>query len=279
MSVPTLLTLPPELRNLIYKYVLTPDTTKNLQYCAGEEGRKAYLSTWTDDAGPNANVEFNKLKYVNRQLYAETAALELVYTHGLVFRRLPGSEPGGATAVRFLLELSPKKCTWLSTIRIQETLPQKESAVRGPHQATLRDSPETMSSLDKICTEHPKLNVQYQPPHWRLSSSDGPAWYHFFFIIGAIYAYLLRDREQSSILTPFVELQIRDSQIVPAAKEWLSAAQPLRAPNLRFYPRLTTLDKDTRNLSLFTIPSAQLDPRVSVRDYKVHIQEWLSNGF
>lgn len=67
-----LLALPPELRNMIYKYALT--SREDLVICELDPGKTWRCMTFTSATGPR--VTFNSLAFVNNMLHAETKDLE-----------------------------------------------------------------------------------------------------------------------------------------------------------------------------------------------------------
>lgn len=72
--VPSFFRLPAELRNKIYELVLTaPNITRII--CVPGTARRKQKPKLVDPQRPE--FEFNQLKFVNRQLYKETAGLEV----------------------------------------------------------------------------------------------------------------------------------------------------------------------------------------------------------
>jgi len=76
-----LLDLPAELRNTIYQLALTH--SKPLHYRKPEgDGEKSYLhlpEAHSQQVHDETPVEYNQLKYVNKQLFAETAQVQRYY--------------------------------------------------------------------------------------------------------------------------------------------------------------------------------------------------------
>lgn len=80
----TLLSLPSEIRNRIYMFTLGG---RNLLYYCGNDASSTYKPSFYIGAqlGLDKPTEFNELKRVNRQLYFQTAGLELKYYSVLIF--------------------------------------------------------------------------------------------------------------------------------------------------------------------------------------------------
>jgi hypothetical protein len=67
-----LLNLPPEIRNMVCHYSLTHDDAL-IYMSSGQSNSHPYLCI------RGKNVEYNQIKFVNRQLHSETAGLELMH--------------------------------------------------------------------------------------------------------------------------------------------------------------------------------------------------------
>jgi hypothetical protein len=66
-----LLSLPGEIRSMIYDFALT--AAEGIQYVEWFRNRPVLCAT---DSSSSLRIEFNHIKFANRQLYRETAALE-----------------------------------------------------------------------------------------------------------------------------------------------------------------------------------------------------------
>ncbi|KZM23488.1 hypothetical protein ST47_g5361 [Ascochyta rabiei] len=249
-TVPTFLSLPPEIRNRIYQYALTPAT--GLVYREDEATRKQ--KAFFCDSQSKV-VEFNQLKYANRQLHLETAALELKHSPLLIFDRLPGSEqPCGARAVEVPSSLSPQRRTLLL--------------------------------LDKIRIQYPDLCVIYEPPCWRLDATA--ALYKACLFLGMLYSTVLRGNGIAPLLNPtgsfsITQLLDKDERDDPS---WLKAVRvwranhtmSLTATNFRFRP--LNLDKNmSRSKGLVGLATAFDAESYRMKDAaRAQIRQWVEIG-
>ncbi|KAF2451242.1 hypothetical protein P171DRAFT_425765 [Karstenula rhodostoma CBS 690.94] len=163
-----LLSLPPELRNRIFASALT-SPSHTLQYSPLSKPSRPLFS---DPTTPTH--EFNQLKYACRQLYLETAGLEIkhnalrfdlpeddAYTLARVQDSIDSglvsplaSPPSSTTFPPFLYTCAPAKRAWLSRITI---------TIRKPARYSL--SPPTVDrllSLAKFKRENPHVEVTYE---------------------------------------------------------------------------------------------------------------------
>ncbi|OAG09705.1 uncharacterized protein CC84DRAFT_1202368 [Paraphaeosphaeria sporulosa] len=180
-----LLSLPPELRNRIFAYALT-SSTSTLQYSLASTPNHPVFS---DTANANHNQEFNQLKYACRQLYAETAGLEVkhnalrfdlpeddAYTLARVQNSVdsgfstPNSEAPSTTFPPFLYSCAPDKRKWLSRIII---------TIRKPASYSLsQPTVDRLLSLAKFKRENAHVEItyeyvdevyEYSAPKWQVS--------------------------------------------------------------------------------------------------------------
>lgn len=248
----TLVSLPPEIRNRIYEFALNSDGA--LCYFAAEasSNRKSFFYTHPQPDS-HSPTEFNQVKFVNRQLYSETAGLELKHCAYVVFRRTYMDElPPGAQAVEFLLSISANKRHWVSKMKILASIVPKN------YQTMLVDTPVTLSSLDHICLKRRHLQIHYHPDLWY----GGPSLedYEHCAFIGALYSFLFRGDDKDSLFAPTSTFQpsarLRITRIfaTEAATEslWIKLARKwrdevdllLQAPNFRFFPSLSNESKE-----------------------------------
>lgn len=163
-----LLSLPPELRNRIFACALT-SSTSTLDYSPTSTPNRPIFS---DPANPNTH-EFNQLKYACRQLYAETAGLEVkhnalrfelpeddAYTLARVQNSVDSgfstfiSEAPSTTFPPFLYTCAPHKRNWLSRIII---------TIRKPASYSLsQPTVDRLLSLAKFKKENPHVEITYE---------------------------------------------------------------------------------------------------------------------
>jgi hypothetical protein len=112
-ETPRLFKLPGELRNRILEYALTSSEPLRYNSPMGSSSRSSFYVSLTKPDGTMISHEFNVIKYVNRQLYAETAGLE-IKLNTLHFSFQIGIEWSPAQHFfSFICFLAPTKRMWL----------------------------------------------------------------------------------------------------------------------------------------------------------------------
>jgi hypothetical protein len=155
---PTLLTLPGELRNKICQYALTSDGPLYLLPLCGMN--REHLLT---DVKPKSifHKHFNKLKFVCKELYAETAGLEIKFNNVTFTTYAIGYGHANTLDAEhwffdFVAPMTLKKMQWLSTVVIatdEKCLSmQVTQAPVLPH----------LSALITFAKHHPTIEVRYQ---------------------------------------------------------------------------------------------------------------------
>ncbi|KAF2244828.1 hypothetical protein BU26DRAFT_568823 [Trematosphaeria pertusa] len=152
LNVPRLLQLPAELRNHIYEYVLTaPDGLQYERRKIWAEPPKTFLCLpkFASEA-----IEFNQLKYVNRQLYNETAGLELKF-NPIAFPSWLDEDlpPPGCQFLLFMGRLDTPKRSILRTIIL---LPE---TIWG--ECSIHEDAEDLVKINDFCKENPHATVKY----------------------------------------------------------------------------------------------------------------------
>lgn len=279
-----LVSLPPEIRNHIYEFALTPKRgALGHVEVRTSAGTTSFLCE-TGHAESTLGSEFNQLKYVNRQLYSETATMELKYSGNLVFHDVYSPlRPSGAQAVRFLSSLPPKKCTWLRMITIKATV----SANR-----FIRDSATTLSRLDQFCSQYSNLGVAYELPSWTFDPTEGQ--YAVSLYQGLFYSVLLRQENvNNSALSVFInplmaspngdlpDQNVPDggSPLIRTAREWRdNETLSFKSKNLRFFPVVRDEDgRRSRNVAGLAAAFSSWLP-VMAQAARVKIEGWSKNG-
>lgn len=148
-KMPTLLCLPGELRNRIYKYVLTTPNANalriDMQWTKASK-RKPKLYEVVEPY-----EEFNRMKYVCHQLYQETAGLEAKF-NTIIFRNNFSTEQ----FLEFRDTCSSERCAWLSSV----VLKGRMERARGLYQSYLPWSPKVLCRLLDICRQFPHLHIR-----------------------------------------------------------------------------------------------------------------------
>jgi hypothetical protein len=181
------------------------------------------------------NVEYNQLKFVCRQAYAETAGLELKYNDLIVCDRSRGDEAVGLQFVKFLENIGAAKHSWLHGCSI-DPVDRREKDIRPGH-TFLPDSAATIARIASFCNANPSISAHYIIPGFdALAKPNKPVICPFTFMsTGVYYAHFLRNRKNDSRL-----------QFAPdVGEDWTRNidVQTLQAPNLRFRPVDDTSDE------------------------------------
>ncbi|PSN74346.1 hypothetical protein BS50DRAFT_642628 [Corynespora cassiicola Philippines] len=143
-----LLTLPRELRDIIYAYVFSEPCGIYCKY-EGHTSFKLYASV---EAFSNEDtLEINQMKYTCRILYQETIGLALRY-NDIILMRYKTNHPSSIEQVLALLrDIPPKKLEKIQKIEAR-THPDLSIAYHSHQDAVLRE-------LQRICTWYPKLRI------------------------------------------------------------------------------------------------------------------------
>ncbi|KAH7081373.1 hypothetical protein BKA63DRAFT_588835 [Paraphoma chrysanthemicola] len=132
-----LLEMPPEVRNCIYSYSMVSNTA-TLRLCRPPMKKITQLNVTTrqyhpsptalvkakqgltrpilvNDSDNKPDVEFNQLKFVSRQLYQETAGIEIQYNVIVIIHQWAHEEPVGLQLLKFINQVSVLRRPWLAT--------------------------------------------------------------------------------------------------------------------------------------------------------------------
>ncbi|KAF2001340.1 hypothetical protein P154DRAFT_596469 [Amniculicola lignicola CBS 123094] len=174
MATSKLLKLPAEIRNPIFRDVLTAppisilqcDSTTNL-----DRGRlTAYATTLPGPAGKRASPdtirEFNQLKYVCRQLYTETVNLELQFNELYItrFNEFNGQSSPGGQLYKILHTLPPATLKYGVTFVLNDYLCLPPFCLEfggSGYLNGLNEDPRLLASLADLCNQHPYITVKY----------------------------------------------------------------------------------------------------------------------
>ncbi|KAI4931192.1 hypothetical protein J4E85_003781 [Alternaria conjuncta] len=272
--------LPPELRNVIYEYVLTtPDAT--LKY------------TTNDTSG---HKQLNQLQYVNKQLHQECAHLELKFNTTItISTRAEGKTTATEQFFALLASLPEEKHKWLRTVALQNTdadvneyLTQRNNP--GKRVLTQIDNQANMCRLAKLCRQMPYITVEHK---WSMFSakvlktaSNGPVEPLMVIALGvALSEHLLGDsRTELWPMEPNTRPVIEKG--VEIVRGWNmfdikgGMSQPLheslRADNLHFFPMEDILESEevpVRTGTHFNNKGEDLAPI-----WRAAIRKWVAEG-
>lgn len=174
MQTPSpLLDLPGELRNWIFKYALI--SPEPLYYHSRSDATSSTMGTILKlgilveklDALEPVQ-EFNQLKFVNKQLYAETAGLEIKYNSIAFQAQCPEDEPSKQarsaeqTFLDFVAPMSGHRIVWLTRVTIQSHAVCITSTYPFGHTPLL-------PAIARFCKENTQTKVRYEIYRWSWS--------------------------------------------------------------------------------------------------------------
>ncbi|KAH7378245.1 hypothetical protein BKA66DRAFT_571675 [Pyrenochaeta sp. MPI-SDFR-AT-0127] len=184
-----LLQLPSEIRNKIYEYALSspmplrphpPLTTTYMYFAPTVPSRPTLIEgTHLKDYKTTQCPEFNQIRFVNRQLYLETAELEYQFNSILFSRQLLRWTPLITATIRplseyhrfrsseqcffdFIKQMKVHRISWLKTVIIS-------SDVKMLAHYNFRAPPmPDLYTLVHFCKQHPNITMKYQYNDWNL---------------------------------------------------------------------------------------------------------------
>jgi hypothetical protein len=274
------LRLPAELRNTIYELALTAPKPLSqkipVRYHEGECGEcerveeRPFLYHYDepDDpvTGSPSPIEFNQLKYVNKQIYAETVGLELKYNDIALdmFVDRGGASPA-ERLVEWLSSMPTTKRSWIKTISVKVTF---HTSIPRREQPRIPDRANTIARLTRLCNDNPSMTVKYYLPsckleHYRFRSGL------FFFIAADHICHALRGKG-------YGEFFKSDSSSV-TAKLWRQEVkgaptrlEDLQAKNLRYFPTLPRGD---------CVPIMKEDFLWARNEHIPEAEQWVGNKY
>ena len=229
-STSPLLDLPAELRNTIYGLALTHSKPLHYRKPKGD-GDKSYLylpeapSQQVHDQKP---VEYNQLKYVNKQLYAETAGLELKF-NDITFDIIPYSLRSSDLLTAWVTSISVAKRSWIKTITIRH-------ANMAPGQRYLcADGPNVIARLTQVCNDVSSMRVKYHVPFWTFGSPQSSREGFYFFAMGQSIKYAYRGDMFDLQFSATANLQVFGDRWRDSGHPKVELAQ-LQTRNLTYFP-------------------------------------------
>lgn len=160
---------------------------KHLTIRANSLTDKSYLYTSeapSQQVHDEKPIEYNQLKYVNRQLWAEKAGLELKF-NDIAFDINPDHLPLSDLLTAWVSSISVAKRSWIKTITIRY-------GNMAPEQKDFSaDGPNAIARLTQVCDDVPSMRVKYHVPFWTFGSFQ--SWRNFcFFVTGESIEYAYR---------------------------------------------------------------------------------------
>jgi hypothetical protein len=226
-----LLCLPGELRNRIYNYVLTVGVW-SIRYQEGPvysalaqpSLRRSYFAEYFSDE----DEDFNQLKFVCRQLYTETALLELRLNRITFCGEFDTKETFLRPArlfTEFLEECAPTKASWLSRVELElggdQILPFNSYVV--PLESSV-----TLELVADFCHMYPQCRVKYIT---RTFNTESEA--YSFMTQGYFITLAVRHKDLLCLAPGAYPFDFE------AAVEWATSrcVKRLDVPNFRIFPQ------------------------------------------
>ncbi|KAH7091416.1 hypothetical protein FB567DRAFT_616990 [Paraphoma chrysanthemicola] len=281
-----LLSLPGELRNRIWEYALTSSNpihhARVSRITADGHTRNSYVLsarstiTISDSAMreglAGSALEFNNIKYVNQQLYDETANLELKCNE-VQFSQL---DAGQASALDQLVgyteRLTEAHVKWLAKV------------VLAPHaDADALDDVEDhreLSNLIKFYEQHPNVHVTYYLSRWGEAGKILPN----FICDGFHLAFLLRGIILQSVFaeSSFANQATNRLRQLIGFDHFTAWAQlgMVAGKNIRVFPNkgylVTTGERDLIGLRATIWVGRSPEERIQI--FTAQAEEWIQNG-
>jgi hypothetical protein len=181
---------------------------------------------------------FNQLKYVSKQLYQETNALELQFNDLNFACRSRNERPASFQMISFMDSLPVFQKLWLRKIVIDDKGPRTgvQSAVEDV--CFPLDSPRTMAKLSQICKQNPQISPRYMITCWTAGLSF-QSYQHdgiHFVLRGLCLESALRYQDLcTSVMVAGFSRQLN---MAPEIHKWRRSVSvdSFQAPNLRFMP-------------------------------------------
>jgi hypothetical protein len=238
-----LLKLPGEMRNKIYAQVLTVMPSSSIQITFPRHERRPGESR--KHLRPfhlyNTPPEFNQLKYVCRELYNETAALELKHNN-LAFSQVARAElEPDLQLLEFTRLCSPTKFAWVQTVELHIkalAMPYREhlSYFLKPHHI------DAYIRVAQFCRKHPAISVKYI-----LNSFTWLSAFHVaresqgFINQGIVLQKTLRNKNLSWLRPGMARYLLEEGADLRGRRK----VQSWFAENLKFFPRKEAFDEKT----------------------------------
>lgn len=298
-SASILLRLPGEIRNRIFEYTLTssrplhhraPLERFSLDMPTVEQHPTLFEAKHVDNLELTRCPEFNQLKFVNKQLYKETAGLELQFNrilfspeqvvfnpqvrpeqpHGYtwcMYQQVKSAEQG---FIEFVQSMKAPKHSWLTKVIVQFDMWSIDMASSNVPPIPL------LPALADFCKRHPTTKIQFLLSHWNLEDRD----VFGFFSTGVFLTLVLRSNDEAQqALRDLLPNDSWSSSIEIRAGRWREIWNIKiilhGVDNFAFWPAAVELDRDDEELK------AQLNFLTGqglVRRRLEYRNSWINNG-
>jgi hypothetical protein len=241
-AISPLLKLPSELRNHIYQCALSAELGLRFKSWETSPAWAVELSAairrespvHSDHAPPQLSDlgrcgddspagRFNQLKYTCRQLYHETAGLEVRF-NGVWFFDCNETNCPTPCFINFINKCSPRKVAWFMEITLQVFIEIVD----------LEYLVEPLASLLPVadfCRNHPKINVRYLPDHFHAGQVAACT----FFLVGSYLDEAYRGKDPHPALSGVLSGGYYEV-FSPTWRADTVGIAALNLPNFRFWP-------------------------------------------
>jgi hypothetical protein len=232
-----LLCLPGELRNRIYSYALEHPQgyiryheISGYSLLARPSVRKSNFVGNFSGFYKGEDEDFNQLKFVCRQIYIETACLELRFNYINFcgdFESTKVSWHPAQLFTEFLKECAPAKASLLSRVELELRGP---ACLPFPGSVVPLESSVTLEIVADFCRMYPQCEVKYHIEAFH--AEDSP---DYFFTQGEFITRAVRHKKIKSLVpqSPFFDPE--------EAEGWATSrcVKRLNVPNFRIFPSKT----------------------------------------
>ncbi|KAF1848610.1 uncharacterized protein K460DRAFT_415146 [Cucurbitaria berberidis CBS 394.84] len=238
-KVSYLISLPAELRNIIYNF--TFPTTSSLVYKTPSRYEKRgilYEANIVNCSNTQAK-EYNQLKYANRQLYKETADLELIHNEITFQQNFDWDDTPVEQLYSFTNTLLARKLHWLTRIVLRPSV--YSLYMKDDHTNLV----EAIDSWEKVACRfeaYPQLAVKYVLSTFQSSHATSAGYIEnaeSFILSGIEIAMAIRKYDPSYALSPprFIPWkdQLRWDETIELER---------RLPNFRIFPNQTEIGQN-----------------------------------
>ncbi|KAF2823017.1 hypothetical protein CC86DRAFT_385184 [Ophiobolus disseminans] len=235
-------------------------------------------SAQAGEATEDSSVEFNQLKFVCKELYSETAGLEIRYNDLLIQQTFENKLPVAEQHQLLVNHIGESRFSWLSgtTITLENTLTLK--VMSEDKRTSTRPFPCTVATAVQVaefCRANPTIQIRLISPGFNVCPSAGEFCLRCFMVEGVRNELLLRDRHLGTDI-PHVYYHSTMSEI----QTWLGevAVKDVRAPNFRVSPGNIIWNDDFQD---FVESFVHTDPEctgVMAARWCEHIERWIREG-
>lgn len=270
-----LLNLPDELRNNIYARVLTimPSSPIEITFPRNEYGPSVNRKHLRPLRSFSTLPEFNQLKYVCRELYNDTAALELKY-NDLAFSQVARAElEPDRQLLEFTRLCSLTKFAWLTTVELHI----KALAIPYYEHLSYFLKPHHMNAYARVaqfCRKHPAISVKYILNSFTWLSAFHAAHESGGFINqGIVLQKTLRDRDVSWLNPKMARYLLTMGTYFRGDRK----EQSWFTSNLRLFPRQGAFDEKIFRRGATGVRFEGI--KGGIDTWITTVKDWLEKGF